>query len=153
MKEIRGQSEQLQQEQTELEEKCSSLEESLRIIRPFRNIDYNISSILHLKYIHFHFGRIEKQYYEKFKKYIYDNLNTIFLKCDEDDQYVWGVYFVPSMRLTKLMRPTLPCTLRRSLYRIITPVQPNSFFQRKQTVRGCIEASGSPETETPAFPL
>ena len=95
VKEIRSQADQLQKEQSELEEKCSSLEESLRIIRPFRNIDYDISSILHLKYIHFHFGRIEKQYYEKFKKYIYDNLNTIFLKCDEDDQYVWGVYFVP----------------------------------------------------------
>ena len=102
VKEIRGQSEQLQQEQTELEEKCSSLEESLRIIRPFRNIDYDISSILHLKYIHFHFGRIEKQYYEKFKKYIYDNLNTIFLKCDEDDQYVWGVYFVPKHEAHKI---------------------------------------------------
>ena len=95
VKEIRSQADQLQKEQSELEETCSSLEESLRIIRPFRNIDYDISSILHLKYIHFHFGRIEKQYYEKFKKYIYDNLNTIFLKCDEDDQYVWGVYFVP----------------------------------------------------------
>ena len=95
VKEIRSQADQLQKKQSELEEKCSSLEESLRIIRPFRNIDYDISSILHLKYIHFHFGRIEKQYYEKFKKYIYDNLNTIFLKCDEDDQYVWGVYFVP----------------------------------------------------------
>mgnify|MGYP002580249568 CR=1 FL=1 len=95
VKEIRSQADQLQKEQSELEEKCSSLEESLRIIRPFRNIDYDISSILHLKYIHFHFGRIEKQYYEKFKKYIYDNLNTIFLKCDEDDQYIWGVYFVP----------------------------------------------------------
>ena len=102
VKEIRGQSEQLQQEQTELEEKCSSLEESLRIIRPFRNIDYDISSILHLKYIHFHFGRIEKQYYEKFKKYIYDNLNTIFLKCDEDDQYVWGLYFVPEHEAQKV---------------------------------------------------
>ena len=95
VKEIRSQADQLQKKQSELEETCSSLEESLRIIRPFRNIDYDISSILHLKYIHFHFGRIEKQYYEKFKKYIYDNLNTIFLKCDEDDQYVWGVYFVP----------------------------------------------------------
>lgn len=68
VKEIRSQADQLQKEQSELEEKCSSLEESLRIIRPFRNIDYDISSILHLKYIHFHFGRIEKQYYEKFKK-------------------------------------------------------------------------------------
>ena len=86
VKEIRSQADQLQQEQAELEEKCSSLEESLRIIRPFRNINYDISSILHLKYIHFHFGRIEKQYYEKFKKYIYDNMNTIFIKCDEDDQ-------------------------------------------------------------------
>ena len=102
VKEIRGQSDQLQQEQTELEEKCSSLEESLRIIRPFRNVDYDISSILHLKYIHFHFGRIEKQYYEKFKKYIYDNLNTIFLKCDEDDQYVWGLYFVPEHEAQKV---------------------------------------------------
>ena len=102
VKEIRSQADQLQQEQAELEEKCSSLEESLRIIRPFRNINYDISSILHLKYIHFHFGRIEKQYYEKFKKYIYDNLNTIFLKCDEDDQYVWGVYFVPKHEARKI---------------------------------------------------
>ena len=102
VKEIRSQADQLQKEQSELEEKCSSLEESLRIIRPFRNIDYDISSILHLKYIHFHFGRIEKQYYEKFKKYIYDNLNTIFLKCDEDDQYVWGVYFVPKHEAHKI---------------------------------------------------
>lgn len=102
VKEIRSQADQLQKEQSDLEEKCSSLEESLRIIRPFRNIDYDISSILHLKYIHFHFGRIEKQYYEKFKKYIYDNLNTIFLKCDEDDQYVWGVYFVPKHEAHKI---------------------------------------------------
>ena len=102
VKEIRSQADQLQKEQSELEETCSSLEESLRIIRPFRNIDYDISSILHLKYIHFHFGRIEKQYYEKFKKYIYDNLNTIFLKCDEDDQYVWGVYFVPKHEAHKI---------------------------------------------------
>ncbi len=29
---------------------------------------FDISSILHLKYIHFHFGRIEKQYYEKFEE-------------------------------------------------------------------------------------
>ena len=102
VKEIRSQADQLQKKQSELEETCSSLEESLRIIRPFRNIDYDISSILHLKYIHFHFGRIEKQYYEKFKKYIYDNLNTIFLKCDEDDQYVWGVYFVPKHEAHKI---------------------------------------------------
>ena len=29
------------------------------------------------------------------KSYIYDNLDTIFIKCDEDDRYIWGIYFVP----------------------------------------------------------
>ena len=65
------------------------------MIRPFRNINYNISSILKFQFIHFRFGRIEKEYYQKFEKYIYENLDTIFIKCDEDDRYIWGIYFVP----------------------------------------------------------
>nr|WP_294678929.1 V-type ATPase 116kDa subunit family protein [uncultured Blautia sp.] len=90
------------QVQTQLENDCASLEESLRIIRPFRNINYDLSSILHFHFLHFRFGRIEKQYFEKFKSYIYDNLNTVFLKCDEDDQYIWGLYFVPRQEAHKI---------------------------------------------------
>ena len=48
-----------------------------------------------MRYIHYRFGRIEKDYFDKFKTYIYDNLDTIFIKCDEDDRYIWGIYFVP----------------------------------------------------------
>lgn len=129
VKEIRSQADQLQKEQSELEEKCSSLEESLRIIRPFRNIDYDISSILHLKYIHFHFGRIEKQYYEKFKKYIYDNLNTIFLNAMKMTNTSGAFTSYRSMMRTKLMPPTLLCTLKRSLCRIIIPELPSRHFQ------------------------
>jgi len=72
------------------------------VIRPFRNINYNISSILKFQFIHFRFGRIEKEYYQKFEKYIYENLDTIFVKCDEDDQYVWGLYFVPEHEAQKV---------------------------------------------------
>ncbi|MDC7291003.1 ATPase [Blautia schinkii] len=87
---------------TELEEKHNSIVESLRIIRPFRNMNYDVSSILKFEYIHYRFGRIEKEYFQKFEKYIYDNLDTLFIKCEEDDQYIWGIYFVPKHEAHKV---------------------------------------------------
>ena len=39
------------------------------------------------------FGRIPVEYYGKFKEYVYDNLDTMFFPCHQDD-YVWGLYFV-----------------------------------------------------------
>lgn len=86
----------------ELEEKHNSIVESLRIIRPFRNMNYDVSSILKFEYIHYRFGRIEKEYFQKFEKYIYDNLDTLFIKCEEDDQYIWGIYFVPKHEAHKV---------------------------------------------------
>lgn len=86
----------------QLEEQISSLTESLRVIRPFRNLDYNVSSILQFHFIRYRFGRIEKQYYEKFKTYIYDNLDTVFIKCDDDTEYIWGLYFVPAHEAHKI---------------------------------------------------
>ncbi len=92
---IKEETQELADKQSALEEKFSSVTEALRIIRPFRNIRYDLSSILKFRFIHYRFGRIEKEYFEKFKKYIYDNLDTVFIKCEEDDQYIWGIYFMP----------------------------------------------------------
>ena len=49
----------------DLETRLAALDESLRVIRPFRNINYNLSSILKFQFIHYRFGRIEKEYYQK----------------------------------------------------------------------------------------
>ncbi len=76
--------------------------DSLKIIRPFRNLDFDVSQILNFKYIHYRFGRIEKQYLQKFEKYIYDNLDTLFIKCGEDELYIYGVYFVPEHQAHKV---------------------------------------------------
>ena len=92
----------LEKKNSELEGKQTSVEESLRILRPFRSIDYDLSSILHFQFVHYHFGRIEKIYFQKFEKYIYDNLDTIFVKCDEDEQYIWGIYFMPKTVTAKV---------------------------------------------------
>ena len=99
---IQSDYQELSNKRADLESQLAALDESLRVIRPFRNINYNISSILKFQFIHFRFGRIEKEYYQKFEKYIYENLDTIFIKCDEDDQYVWGLYFVPEHEAQKV---------------------------------------------------
>ena len=76
--------------------------DSLKIIRPFQNLDYDVSEILNFSYIHYRFGRIEKQYFQKFEKYIYDTLDTLFIKCSDNEQYIYGVYFVPKHQAHKV---------------------------------------------------
>ena len=102
LRRLQADSQELDRTHADLESQLAALDESLRVIRPFRNINYNLSSILKFRFIHYRFGRIEKEYYQKFEKYIYENLDTIFIKCDEDDQYIWGVYFVPEHEAQKV---------------------------------------------------
>lgn len=80
----------------------NELKEILHLIEPFRMLDYNIHSILDFKFIKFRFGRIAHEYYDKFSKYLYDDLDTVFLECDRDRNYVWGIYFVPSASAVKV---------------------------------------------------
>ena len=101
----------LEEEKSRLQSEHAEILDPLKIIRPFKNLNFDVSEILNFKYIHYRFGRIEKQYLQKFEKYIYDNLDTLFIKCGEDEMYVYGVYLYRSIRHTKFMPYTLPCTL------------------------------------------
>ena len=55
---IQSDYQELSNKRADLESRLAALDESLRVIRPFRNINYNISSILKFQFIHFRFGRI-----------------------------------------------------------------------------------------------
>ena len=67
---IKKKSQALDEERASLQAEHGSMVDSLKIIRPFRNLDYDVSSILKFRYIHYRLGRIEKQYLQKFEKYI-----------------------------------------------------------------------------------
>lgn len=82
---------------SKLEEELDALHTSYNKIVPFRELDYDIRSILHFQHIRFRFGRIPREYYAKFEKVVYDSLDTILYKCHEDDHYVSIVYFVPGV--------------------------------------------------------
>ena len=99
---VQNGSRRLEEEKSRLQSEHAEILDPLKIIRPFRNLNFDVSEILKFKYIHYRFGRIEKQYLQKFEKYIYDNLDALFIKCGEDDLYTYGVYFVPEHQAHKV---------------------------------------------------
>lgn len=80
-----------------LQEELGVMQTSYDKILPFKELDYDVRSILHFQHIRFRFGRIPREYYAKFETYVYDSLDTILYKCHEDGAYVSAVYFVPAV--------------------------------------------------------
>lgn len=94
--------EELEEKKNELKAKRNHLCDLLEQIKPYKHLDYSIDKILHFKFIKFRFGKISHEYYNKFSKYIYDTLPTLFFECDRDRNYIWGLYFVPSSEAVKV---------------------------------------------------
>ena len=92
----------IRQRRQELEAERQKAMDSLTTIRPFLDFNFNVHEILKFKFIKYRFGKIAHEYYEKLEKYVYDDLDTIFIKCASDDQYVWGIYFIPAAEATKI---------------------------------------------------
>lgn len=94
--------EQYRREKGALEEKKAEITKALQDIEPYRNINHDIRDILNFHSIKFRFGKIPVEYYEKLEKYVYDELSTIFYKCQSNAEYIWGVYFVPVTEAEKV---------------------------------------------------
>ena len=86
----------------ELEEKKQEVTKALQDIEPYRNVNHDIRDILHFTSIKFRFGKIPVEFYEKLERYVYDELCTIFYKCQSNKEYIWGVYFVPATEAEKV---------------------------------------------------
>ncbi|WP_310602459.1 V-type ATP synthase subunit I [Anaerosporobacter sp.] len=94
--------EDLNAQKAKLKEKKTHYKELLHTIEPFKMLNYDLKKIMEFKFIKFRFGRISHEFYTKFSKYVYENLNTVFYECDSDEDYVWGIYFVPATSSVKI---------------------------------------------------
>ena len=92
----------LQEKKTELLKQQEKCQDSVNKIEPFQELPYDMHELLSFRYVKYRFGRISKEYFEKFERYVYETLDTIFYKCQCDDTYVWGVYFVPDSFADKI---------------------------------------------------
>ncbi len=92
----------LESEKKELINELEHKKELLADIIPFSQIHYDLSDILHFKYIKYRFGKIAKEYYKKLEDFLHEDMCSIFYKCQSDSKYVWGVYFVPASESEKV---------------------------------------------------
>lgn len=76
------------------EAELSKLKDKLAKVEPFSNVNYDIDEILDFKNIHFRFGRIPKDNFIKFTDYVNEDIKSVFVKAQEDERYVYGIYFV-----------------------------------------------------------
>ena len=89
-------------EKSKLLGEISTLQASLDKITPFDHLNYDLKAILDFRFVKFRFGRMSREYFDKFQDYVYDSLDTILHKCSEDNEYVWLVYFVPDTLADKI---------------------------------------------------
>ena len=61
----------------ELEKEADVIRNSINNVIPFANLNYNLKDILHFKYVKFRFGRMPRDYYNKFMTYIYNTIDTV----------------------------------------------------------------------------
>lgn len=92
----------IQDKIVELETHKKEVQAKYDKISPFVDIKYDIEHILNLKHIKFRFGRISKPYYSKFQAYVDSNSTSIFIKSITDEEFVWGIYFVPQSDVDKI---------------------------------------------------
>ncbi len=79
----------------ELQEEMLEIKEWMAQIAPFIGLDFELSKMKDFRFIDYQFGRIRVVDYHKLEQYIFKNPYTLFYECNNDSEYVWGVYFVP----------------------------------------------------------
>ena len=85
-----------------LRRKIQTLKRSKDQVAPFTELNYSVKEILGFQFIKFRFGRISREYFDKFNSYVYETIDTVMFKCLEDAEYVWIVYFVPEKLADKI---------------------------------------------------
>ena len=59
-----------------LVEQRDELQASKDKVAPFNGLNYDVKKILGFRFMKFRFGRISREYYEKFYAYVYDSIDT-----------------------------------------------------------------------------
>ncbi|GHU62192.1 V-type ATP synthase subunit I [Clostridia bacterium] len=85
-----------------LSNQIKDLQSEFEHLLPFEHLDYDLEKFSYFDHLKYHFGRFRKEDFKKFEQSIYQNSNSIFLKCHESDRYIYGIYFAPDRFFTKV---------------------------------------------------
>lgn len=71
-------------------------------IEPFKEMEFDLHSMQQSRFVRPRFGKIVKEHYKHLEHYMLEDTNSIFYKCSENVEYVWGIYFVPAALAQKV---------------------------------------------------
>lgn len=77
------------------------LKEKLNVLEPFRPLAMNLHDVMNYRYMRVRFGRIATDYYRKLEKYLFEDLNAVFMEGTRNENYVYGCYFVANADASK----------------------------------------------------
>ena len=63
-----------------LKKKRDELQEKVNVLEPFCPLELNLHQVMQYRYMNVRFGRITTDSYRKLEKYLFDDLNAIFLE-------------------------------------------------------------------------
>lgn len=86
----------------ELTDKQAELKETIDRIQPFTSIEYDIDQIFGFTHLKYRFGRVSVEFSDRFRNYVNESIETVFVKTKEDAEYIWGVYFVAESEKAKV---------------------------------------------------
>lgn len=75
----------LKKQAEELKEKASALE-------PFRSLEIDLGEASKYRFLRVRFGRIGVDYFRRLEKYLFNDLDAVFLEGSRTDSYVYGGY-------------------------------------------------------------
>lgn len=102
VQEAHRQTQELKEQQEEFLKENQETKNFMEQIAAFRNLDFEFHKMVDFHFIKFRLGRIPLAYYHKLEAYIQEAPYTVFYECYSDEQYAWGVYFVPRVHAEKV---------------------------------------------------
>ena len=92
----------LQEKKEQQNKKEDEVREKLNVLEPFTPLDLDLHKTLRYKYMKIRFGRIRVDHYKKLEKYLFDDLQAVFLEGTRNENYVYGCYFVSNADTSKV---------------------------------------------------
>lgn len=92
----------LMEKKEQLKKKRDELKERAGVLEPFRSLDIDIQKVMHYKYMQVRFGRIGIDYYRKLERYLFEDLNAVFLEGIRSESHVYGCYVAANADLSKV---------------------------------------------------
>ena len=103
-----------------LKKQKEELLEKLHELEPFQPLELNLKEVYGYQYMKVRFGRVNVEYYQKLEKYLFDDLNAIFLEGIRNEIMCMDVILRHIRRWERLILPLNLCILKISHFQTIT---------------------------------